>query len=134
LRRHRGATQGFGVLDRDFKSRRDMSLISSKSAPNRREQKRRKSGGSSNSLSAKRRMHALLERDAEQLIRKLIDKALDGDAACLKLCIERLCPPYKPAPVPSEHDDEKQYKTRVIDQSRRQVTGCAPLRPGGRAE
>jgi hypothetical protein len=33
-------------------------------------------------------MHALLERDAEQLIRKLIDKALDGDAACLKLCTQ----------------------------------------------
>ena len=62
--------------------------------------------------STKARMHALLERDAEALTRKVIEKALAGDLACLRLCIERLYPPYKPTAVPIEHDDVQ--RNRVI--------------------
>jgi len=56
-------------------------------------------------------MDALLEREAEALTRKVIEKALSGDAACLRLCVERLYPPHKPAPLPIGQTDE----TRVID-------------------
>ena len=38
---------------------------------------------------------ALLDGEAEALTRKAIEKALDGDATALRLCLERLCPPRK---------------------------------------
>jgi hypothetical protein len=60
-------------------------------------------------------MHALLERNAEALTRKVIEKALSGDTSCLRLCVDRLYPPYKAAPVPIDHDDEEH---RVINLSR----------------
>jgi hypothetical protein len=38
--------------------------------------------------------------------RKLIENALSGDVPCLRVCIERLYPPYKAAPLPVEANDE----------------------------
>lgn len=38
---------------------------------------------------------ALLDGEAEKLTRVVIDKALDGDAVALRLCLERLVPPRK---------------------------------------
>jgi hypothetical protein len=40
-------------------------------------------------------MESLLEGEAEQLTRKAIDLALDGDITALRLCLERLVPPRK---------------------------------------
>jgi hypothetical protein len=54
--------------------------------------------------SVRARMHALLERDADALTRKTIEKALAGDPVCLRLCFERLYPPYKAVPLPIEPD------------------------------
>ncbi|MGC9196923.1 MAG: DUF5681 domain-containing protein [Syntrophobacteraceae bacterium] len=44
---------------------------------------------------------ALLENEAEGLVRKLVEMALNGDKACLRICIERLVPPRKGWPLPS---------------------------------
>ena len=42
---------------------------------------------------------ALLEGEAEALTRKAVDMALDGDTIALKLCMDRIAPPRKEAPV-----------------------------------
>lgn len=41
----------------------------------------------------------LLEKDGRALARKAIELALAGDTTALKLCIDRICPPRKDAPV-----------------------------------
>ena len=41
----------------------------------------------------------LLEGDTEALARKAIDMALEGDTTALRLCLERIAPPRKDAPV-----------------------------------
>ena len=42
---------------------------------------------------------ALLDGSAEALTQKAVDMALDGDTTALRLCLERLAPPRKDAPV-----------------------------------
>ncbi len=41
----------------------------------------------------------LIGAESENVIRKVIEKALDGDSVCLRLCIERLIPPMKDKPI-----------------------------------
>jgi len=43
---------------------------------------------------------ALLEGEAEGLTRKAIERALEGDATALRLCLERLTPPCRDRPTP----------------------------------
>lgn len=38
---------------------------------------------------------ALLDGEVEEITRKLIDKALEGDSAALRLCLDRLLPPRR---------------------------------------
>jgi hypothetical protein len=40
-------------------------------------------------------VEVLLEGDAEKLTRKAIEKALEGDTAALRLCLDRIAPPRK---------------------------------------
>jgi hypothetical protein len=42
---------------------------------------------------------ALLDGEAEALTRKAVDMALAGDGAAMRLCLERIAPPRKDAPV-----------------------------------
>lgn len=42
---------------------------------------------------------ALLQGEAERLTRVAIERALQGDATALRLCLERLVPPPKDAPI-----------------------------------
>lgn len=42
---------------------------------------------------------ALLDGEAEALSRKAVEKALGGDVAALRLCLERVAPPLREAPV-----------------------------------
>ncbi|MGA2404716.1 MAG: DUF5681 domain-containing protein [Syntrophobacteraceae bacterium] len=41
----------------------------------------------------------LLDGEAEALVRKAVELALKGDLACLRVCLERLVPPKKDAPM-----------------------------------
>lgn len=41
----------------------------------------------------------MLEGEAEELTRKAIDKAKEGDMAALRLCLERLLPARKDSPI-----------------------------------
>src|SRR5262245_21649293 len=47
-------------------------------------------------------VEALLEGDAEGIARKGVEKALEGDMAALRLCLERLLPPRRDRPVTFE--------------------------------
>ena len=42
---------------------------------------------------------ALLDGEAEALSRKAVELALEGDTTALRLCLERIAPPRKDAPV-----------------------------------
>jgi hypothetical protein len=42
---------------------------------------------------------ALLEGEADRLTRKAVEVALEGDVTALRLCLERIAPPRKDAPV-----------------------------------
>lgn len=44
-------------------------------------------------------VQALLDGEAEALTRKAVEMAMEGDPTALRLCIERLSPPPKDAPV-----------------------------------
>jgi multidrug efflux pump subunit AcrA (membrane-fusion protein) len=46
-----------------------------------------------------RAVEALLEGQHEALTKKAIDKALEGDSVALRLCLDRLCPPRRDAPI-----------------------------------
>jgi len=44
-------------------------------------------------------VQALLDGEAEALSRKAVELALQGDLAAIRLCLERILPPRKDAPV-----------------------------------
>jgi hypothetical protein len=46
-----------------------------------------------------RAVEALLEGEHEALTRKAIEKAMEGDNIALRLCLERIAPPRKDAPI-----------------------------------
>lgn len=46
-----------------------------------------------------RAVEALLEGEHEALTRKAIDKALEGDGVALRLCLDRIAPLRKDAPI-----------------------------------
>lgn len=49
-----------------------------------------------------RAIEALLEGQHEALTQKAVDKALEGDVTALRLCLDRLAPPRKDAPISIE--------------------------------
>ena len=52
---------------------------------------------------ATRALEALLEGEAEALTRKAIELGKAGDMQALRLCLDRLIPPRREAPVAFEH-------------------------------
>lgn len=49
-----------------------------------------------------RAIEELLEGEHEALTRKAIEKALEGDMIALRLCLDRIAPPRKDAPISIE--------------------------------
>ena len=49
----------------------------------------------------------LLDGEGEELTRKAIELAKDGDLTALKLCLERICPPRKSRPIAIDLPDVK---------------------------
>ena len=44
-------------------------------------------------------IQSLLDGEGEELTRKAIELAKEGDLTALKLCLERICPPRKSRPI-----------------------------------
>jgi hypothetical protein len=44
-------------------------------------------------------MEALLDGEAEAIVRKAVEKAKEGDTTALRMCLERIVPPRKDRPV-----------------------------------
>ena len=44
-------------------------------------------------------VEALLDGESEAIARKAVEKALEGDMAALRLCLERVLPPRRDRPV-----------------------------------
>ena len=49
----------------------------------------------------------LLEGEADAIMRKLVEKAKDGDSTALRLCLERMLPPRRDRSVSFELDEIK---------------------------
>jgi hypothetical protein len=49
----------------------------------------------------------LLDGEGEELTRKAIELALEGDLTALRLCLERICPPRKSRPIAIDLPDVK---------------------------
>ena len=47
-------------------------------------------------------VEALLDGEAEKLIRKAIEMALAGNTVAMRLCLDRLCPPRRTRPIELE--------------------------------
>ena len=66
-------------------------------------------------------IEALLEGEAEELTRKAVEMALEGDTVALRLCLDRLAPPRKDSPIsirlPKVYDlkDAVDASTSVLD-------------------
>jgi hypothetical protein len=52
-------------------------------------------------------IQCLLDGEGEELTRKAIELAKDGDLTALKLCLERICPPRKSRPISIDLPDVK---------------------------
>jgi len=67
----------------------------------------------------------LLDGEAEAITRKLIDKALEGDNAALRLCLERLLPPKRGRIVSFELPDKIETAADAVHASSLVLQACA---------
>jgi Family of unknown function (DUF5681) len=49
----------------------------------------------------------MIGNQAQEVIHKVIERALEGDVACLRLCLERIAPPVKERPIAVEAPEIK---------------------------
>jgi len=69
----------------------------------------------------------LLDGQAEALVEKVVQLALDGDLTCLRICLERLVPPKRDAPIDIDLPDI----SAVADIPKLFSSLTAKLREGG---
>jgi len=69
----------------------------------------------------------LLDGQAEALVGKVVQLALDGDLTCLRICLERLVPPKRDAPIDIDLPDI----SAVADIPKLFSSLTAKLREGG---
>src|SRR5262245_28344844 len=62
-------------------------------------------------------VEALLDGEANAIARKAVEKALEGDMAALRLCLERLLPPRRDRPVTFELPEIENVNDLVIASS-----------------
>ena len=67
----------------------------------------------------------LLDGEAQAITRKLIDKALEGDNAALRLCLERLLPPKRGRIVSFELPDKIETAADAVHASSSVLQACA---------
>jgi len=67
----------------------------------------------------------LLDGEAQAITRKLIDKALEGDNAALRLCLERLLPPKRGRTVSFELPDKIETAAHAVHASSLVLQACA---------
>jgi len=80
-------------------------------------------------------VEALLDGEANAIARKAVEKALEGDMAALRLCLERLLPPRRDRPIAFDLPII-QSVSDALNASSAVLTACAAgtLSPGEAAE
>ena len=68
---------------------------------------------------------AMLDGQAEAIIRKLIDTGLSGDVSALRICLERLLPPKRSRPVAFELPAEIKTPADIAEASQLILQACA---------
>ncbi len=69
----------------------------------------------------------LFDGEVEALVRKVVELALEGDLTCLRICLERLVPPKKDAPIEIDLPDI----AAIADIPKLFAVMTAKLREGG---
>src|SRR5262245_14944674 len=79
---------------------------------------------------------ALLDDEAEAVIRKLIEKAKEGDTTAMRLCLERLMPPRRGRPVAFELPTKVETAADAVRASWLVLAECAAgnMSPGEASE
>jgi hypothetical protein len=80
-------------------------------------------------------VEALLDGEAKAIARKAVEKALEGDLAALRLCLERVLPPRRDRPVVFDLP-KIEGATDALNASSAVLTACAAgtLSPGEAVE
>jgi hypothetical protein len=80
-------------------------------------------------------VEALLDGEAKAIARKAVEKALEGDMAALRLCLERLLPPRRDRPIAFDLPNI-QSVSDALNASSAVLTACAAgtLSPGEAVE
>ena len=68
---------------------------------------------------------ALLDGEAEAIIRKLVEKALDGDSSAMRLALERMLPPKRHRATTIDFEGEINTPTEAARASGAVLSACA---------
>ena len=76
-------------------------------------------------------VQALLDGEAENITRKVVELAMEGNMAALRLCLERICPPRKEKPLAIEFPEiESAAELPKLTSAILAAVGRGELEPG----